>query len=126
MIPSGGAAGRNNVVQQTSRTYQIDLNRKRVVGTTDELDAVKQAVFKILQTSRFEHLIYAGNYGSEASKVVGGSPAGAAEVSRFIREALLQDDRITAVQEMQVRVAGDEMTATFTVVSVFGSFRAEV
>lgn len=126
MIPSGGATGRNNVSQQTSRTYQIDLTRKRVVGAVDGLDAVKQAVFKILQTSRFEHLIYGGNYGSEASNVVGGSPAGAAEVGRFIREALLQDDRITAVQDMQISVAGDEMTATFTVVSIFGSFTAEV
>jgi hypothetical protein len=126
MIPSGGSVGSTNIAQQPSRTYKIDLTRKQVVGTVDGLEAVKQAVFKILQTSRFEHLIYAGNYGSEATNVVGGSPAGAAEVGRFIREALLQDDRITAVQDMQISVAGDEMTATFTVVSTFGSFQAEV
>lgn len=126
MIPSGGIVGMSDLVRQTSRTYRIDLFHNRIVGTVDGLEAVKQAVFKILQTNRFEHLIYAGNYGHEMANVIGRTPAASVEVARYIRQALLQDDRITAVRDMRIDLNGEELTASFTVVSIFGSFTAEV
>lgn len=129
MIPTGStiANAATKEVQQPSRTYKLDFARGRVAGMTDGQDAVRQAVYKILQTDRFRYEIYSFDYGHELGAVVGGDPAFVrSEVSRIIQEALLQDDRITAVQNMQVAIEGDSLTARFTVVSDAGSFEQEV
>lgn len=129
MIPKGSTITEvaTEDAQEPSRTYKLDFARGRVTGMTDGLDAVKQAVYKILQSDRFRYEIYSFDYGHELGGVVGGDPAYVrSEVSRIIQEALLQDDRITAVQNMQVTIEGDNLTARFTVVSNAGSFEQEV
>lgn len=45
------------VVQMPSKTFRLDTERKRVIGTVDGLEAVKQAVF-------FVFLIQNGSTGS--------------------------------------------------------------
>jgi hypothetical protein len=128
MIPTGGEI-REPVqeVQQPSLTYRIDLTKGRVNGKVDGLDAVKQAVFKILQTERFRHLIYSFDYGVETNVLTGSSALLLrSELPRRIREALLQDDRISDVMDFKIEVVGDSASATFTVISDFGSFEREV
>ncbi|QTH44970.1 DUF2634 domain-containing protein [Cohnella sp. LGH] len=129
MIPVGASIADTAVqeVTQPSRTYKLDFARGRVAGKTDGLEAVKQAVVKILQSDRFFHEIYSFDYGHELGAVIGGAPAFVrSEVSRRIQEALLQDDRIVAVQNMQVTIEGDSFTASFLVISTEGSFQQEV
>ena len=46
------------------------------------------------------------------------------EIERRIQEALLQDDRITAVENFQFRVNKKQVLATFTAVSIFGAVNA--
>ncbi|MFH5185716.1 DUF2634 domain-containing protein [Paenibacillus sp. TAB 01] len=122
MIPQGGINRNVQTVQQPSKTYRIDPVSNRIVGMTDGMEAVKQAVMKILQTERFEFLIYSGNHGSELSALPGSSSAYVeTELGRRIRAALLQDDRIKDVQDIQISVAGDEALATFTVISQYGN-----
>lgn len=125
MIPQGGALEqRTQVEQQPSRTYRLDLNKKRVVGVVDGLEAIKQAVFKILQTERFDYLIYSTAYGVELNHLEGSNRAFVrSELSRRIREALLQDDRITDIQTMQISFEGDTALAEFVVISQYGEFR---
>ncbi|MEC0269419.1 DUF2634 domain-containing protein [Paenibacillus anseongense] len=127
MIPTGGMT--NAALQQSqqpSRTYRIDLKNGRIVGTTDGLEAVKQAVYKILGTERFEYLIYGPDYGSEYGSLIGGnSVLIRSELARRISEALMQDDRITDVQDMKVTITGDSALAEFTVVSQYGSYQTE-
>ena len=114
-------------VQQPSRTYKLDFARGRVAGMTDGLDAVKQAAFKILQTDRYQYEIYSFDYGHELNRLIGGDPRLVrSEASRMIREALLQDDRISSVSDMQVMVGEDSLMATFTVISDAGRFEQEV
>lgn len=126
MIPIGGAIQDAAETQQTSRTYGIDFTKGKAVGVTDGLEAVRQAVYKILRTDRFAHLIYDANYGSEISSLQGRSQGYVrSEIERRIREALLQDDRIAEITDMQITVTGDEALATFTVVSIYGDFREE-
>lgn len=123
MIPQGGISAQTMAVQQPSRTYRLDPVTNRIAGMTDGLEAVKQAVLKILQTERFEYLIYSGNHGCELSELPGRGPAYLqVELGRRIRAALLQDDRIRDVQDIEITVVGDEATASFTVVSQYGSF----
>lgn len=128
MIPRGSTLTNAKIqeVQQPSRTYRIDLARKRIVGMTDRLEAVQQAVYKILRTVRFEHIIYSFNYGHELNKLIGKDPLFVrSEIRRMLREALLQDDRITGIGNLQTIVNSDSITVQFTVNSQYGSFDVE-
>ncbi|MGG1598026.1 DUF2634 domain-containing protein [Paenibacillus naphthalenovorans] len=127
MIPTGGQipAQSTTTIQQPSRTWKLDFERGRVTGTINGLDAVRQAVYKALQTERFEHLIYSPNYGVELRRFLGTSQAYVqSELKRRIREALMQDDRITDVTDFQITFAGDTAHVEITVVSTFGRFEA--
>lgn len=127
MIPIGGDLTTAETVEETSRTYGIDFTKGRCTGMIDGLDAVKQAVYKILQTDRFVFLIYDANYGSEISGLQGRSEGYVrSEIARRIREALLEDDRITAIENMQITITGDSALVAFTVVSEYGNFKSEV
>lgn len=48
------------------------------------------------------------------------------EIERRIREALLQDDRITAVENFEFTVNKKQVLTTFTVVSIFGEINTEM
>lgn len=112
--------------QQPSLTYRIDFEQGRVVGMVDGLEAVKQAVYLIMQTERYEHLIYSPDYGSELKGLVGKEPAFIrSEMKRRITEALLQDDRIEDVADFEIEVNGDSALVRFTVVSQYGNFEAQ-
>lgn len=129
MIPTGGSIDTQNIetVTQPSRTWRLDFEHGRVVGMIDGLEAVRQAVAKILQTERFEHLIYDSSYGFEGKGLIGKAPVFIqSELRRRIREALIQDDRIEDVTDFRIDITGDTVTVRFTVVSTFGSFQEEV
>ncbi|WP_240415662.1 DUF2634 domain-containing protein [Paenibacillus periandrae] len=127
MIPQGGqlpTAKVTKVVQQPSRTYRLDVATGRIMGMIDGLESIQQTVYQILQTERFEHLIYSTNYGFENSnRTDNDSLFFESRITRLIREALMQDDRIRDVQDWQVLIKGDEAVVTFTVVSKQGNFR---
>jgi len=112
--------------QQPSLTYGIDFDRRRVVGKVDGLDAVKQAVFLILQTERYRHLIFTPDYGVELEGLIGRDPLFVqSEIKRRIREALMQDDRIEDVTNFSIQFDGDNALVRFTVISTFGNFEVE-
>ena len=46
-----------------SRTYRMAHKNKRIQGRVDGLEAVQQAAFKILNTERYQHIIYSWDYG---------------------------------------------------------------
>ncbi|SDJ92888.1 DUF2634 domain-containing protein [Paenibacillus naphthalenovorans] len=104
--------------RQTSRTYRLDLENNRITGMIDGLDAVRQTVFMIMSTERFAYFIYSENYGMERRSVGGFS----LELQRWISEALLQDDRITGIEDFETTIRGDQADVSFTVVSIFGRF----
>ncbi|MCR8844051.1 DUF2634 domain-containing protein [Paenibacillus sp. SC116] len=113
--------------EQTSRTYRLDVQKGRITGFVDEIEAVKQAVFKVLQTERFVYLIYSWNYGIELNVVMGENEAVVrSELKRIVTEALLADERITDVTDFLIHMV-DRRTAAveFTVVSIFGQVRIE-
>lgn len=110
-------------IPQTSRTYKITGNR--IQGYTDDLDALKQAIYKVLNTERYEYPIYSFNYGIELENLLGKDPIYVQiELKRRIRECLLRDDRIMEVDNFKFEVNGDEIKCTFDVHSIFGNFTA--
>jgi hypothetical protein len=112
---------------QPSKTYKIDFEKGRIVGFTNDIEALKQAVYLILNTERFEHVIYSFNYGSELKGTIGNDKLIAeSELKRRIKEALTQDDRIENVDNFTFRYDEDSVTIGFTVFSVFGDFNEKV
>lgn len=125
MIPTGGSILNAPVEeqQQPSLTWKLDLENKRITQMIDGLEAVKQTAFVILETERFQYLIYSFDFGSELQGLIGKSPLFVqSEIRRLIKEALLQDDRITDVQNVSFQTTGDSMLVEFTVVTIFGNF----
>ena len=63
----------NNVVIQKipTLTYRVQKEKEIVSGTVDELEAMKQAVFKILFTERYQYEIYNWEYGMELRDLFG-------------------------------------------------------
>ena len=112
---------------QPSKTYALDIEKGVIRGYTNGLEAVKQAVYKALNTERYDHLIYSWNYGSELKELFG-QPISLVypEVKRRIEEGLKQDDRISSVENFRFEKKKGALRVTFTVVSTEGSFESEV
>ncbi|MCM1440084.1 MAG: DUF2634 domain-containing protein [Roseburia sp.] len=114
------------VETQPSLTYALDIENGRIRGKVDRLDALRQAVYLILNTERYDYLIYSWNYGSEFKELIG-QPKDYAlpEIKRCITEALLQDDRIIAVDGFEFTAGKKFVHVTFTVHSIFGDMEVE-
>ena len=126
-VTIGQAVEVTPAAEHPTRTYKADFETGRVAGFVDETEAMKQAIYKILQTERFEYLIYSWNYGIELNTVVGKSfQVFASEIKRVIREALLADSRITDVTDFEVAQI-DKRTASvkFTAETIFGEIPIE-
>ncbi len=113
-------------VEEPSRTYRMDIGGQAVRGKTDGLAAMEQAVYKILNTERYQHLIYSWDYGVELSGLFG-EPASYVrpELERRVTEALLQDSRVESVDGFEFEISGGTVKAMFTVHTAFGSMGAE-
>lgn len=116
-----------DIVTQPSYTYRMDLEAERVRGMTDGIDAVRQAIFKILNTERYKSPIYSFNYGVELANLYGKEKhLATVEAESRIAAALLQDDRINAVDSWEVSYpAKGDIALKFVVHSVFGDVNAE-
>ena len=111
---------------EPSNTFFIDFEKGRISGFVDEREAVKQAIMLILNTERYKFLIYSWNYGVELEELIGTHPDIVEdEVERLISEALLQDDRITAVYDFEFGRSRDALLVNFKVDSIYGDIDIE-
>lgn len=114
-------------VEQPTHTYRLDMQSERISGHTDGQEAMKQAIYKILQTERYKELIYSWNYGLETADLFG-EPVSfiCPELERRITEALLWDKRITAVDGFAFDFPQKgAVHVSFTAHTVFGEINAE-
>lgn len=114
-----------------SRTYQIvvttDSESDRISGYIEDLNSVKQAIYLILGSERYQHLIYSWDYGIELIDLYGKPmPYVMAELPRRITDALTQDDRIETVTDFEFEVNRNKLHTTFTVISTYGDISAEL
>lgn len=104
------------VTPQPSKTWGMQLDGERCLGTKDGVDALLQTIFCILSTERGAYTIYPSSYGIQMDDLYG-KPAAYiyAILCDRIRQALLRDDRITAVDGFTYTAQGDAMTIGFAV-----------
>lgn len=129
MIPSNtGFLDQNfDIEEQPTHTYKMNFDNDRVQGYTDEREAIRQAIYKILQTERYQYIIYSSDYGIETLDLYG-EPVSyvCPELERRITEALAWDERIQSVTDFEFNISKKgEVHVTFTVHTVFGDVVAE-
>lgn len=112
--------------ERPSRTYGIVRETGRISGIVDSLEAVRQAVYCILNTERYDHLIFSWNYGVELKDLYGRpAPFVKSEVKRRIREALMQDKRVRDVGGFVFRQERGLLKVSFTVHSTLGDLQMD-
>ena len=111
-------------ITQPTKTYKIKDDR--IVGFIDGKEALKQSIFLILNTERYEYIIYSHDYGSELKALIGkDKDIAESEYKRRIKEALIQDDRINNVDNFIFNYDGDNVLIEFIVFSIYGEFSME-
>ena len=103
----------------TSKTYK--LTETGIQGFVDGPEALKQAIYKMLNTEKYEYPIYSFFYGIELDHLIGKDAAYVkVELKRRIKECLLRDSRIESVDNFAFAVNGDKIACTFDVTSIYG------
>lgn len=112
--------------QMPSHTYNINRNTNRISGYIDDKDAIIQAIYLILQTERYESMIYNWYYGVEFDGLIGkNKDYVTSELQRVIREALTEDDRITEVSDFDITYTDDSALIVFLVQTNIGDITIE-
>lgn len=125
MLPQTETFSEENAKEpMASKTYKMEGNR--IVGFVDDLDAMKQAVWKRLHTEQGMYDIYQDDYGIKTVDLIGKEFGYAASVIQGrIKESLMQDDRVVNVTGFEVVKEGNSMEIGFVVHTIFGSFTSE-
>lgn len=91
--------------------------------------AVKVWCWKALHTDRYRHEIYTWDYGSEIGALIGQAyttDIKQSEAARYIREALEINPYVSSVDNINVSFAGDQLTISCTVVTIYGEVSISV
>lgn len=111
-------------IEYPTNTYKIEdtYNYERINGDVDDIDAIIQAIYLILNTERYRFPIYSWDYGVELIDLIGKPmPYVMSELPRRVKEALTQDNRITDVKDFTFEVNKKKLHTTFTVVTTIGN-----
>lgn len=111
-----------------SRTYKLDLESGRIVGFVDGLDAVVQAVHKILYTERYIYKIYSWQYGLGIEEYLGKDTVFVmTDLERNINSALKYDNRVEQIKDFNIKLGEiDEIIVYFNVHTPKGEVPKEV
>ena len=128
MIPKIKTSADITVKELPSKTHRMELYEGNyILGFVDSLKAMEQAIYKIIRTERYKYIIYSWNYGIELEDLFG-MPVEycVVELERRILEALLQDNRITAVNGFEFDTESERGTILikkFIAETVFGEIQ---
>jgi phage baseplate assembly protein W len=115
------------IVKYPTKTYMLDFENGRILYKIDGLEAMKQAIYKILQTERYEYEIYNWNYGVELNDLLGRAKAFVfSTLKRRITEALLMDDRIHSVEQFIFKEGPkNSLVVEFVICTNYGNINEE-
>lgn len=110
--------------------YEIDFTTGKLTGKIiTGLDAVIQWIKLALGTDRYYFTQYSWNYGSELGDLLGSSFTKEYlenEVKRMIADALCINPKIQSVSNVECQMDKDELVASFTVNTIYGSREVKV
>ena len=104
---------------ETSKTYK--LSDTKIQGYIDQLNALQQTIYKVLNTQKYDYPIYSFSYGIDLMSLIGKDAEYVKiEMKRRIKDYLLKDERIKAVDSFSFITSGDSLVCEFTVTSIYG------
>ena len=110
--------------EKPTRTYRLDLDSGRIIGTVDGIEAVNQAIRKAIITARYKCLIYDDDYGGELKDMVYDEVSTPELIEtalpELVRDALSQDTRILDVYDFEIDFKNDEAFISFKADIIFG------
>ena len=109
-------------VREPGYTHKLDTEKNVVAGFVDNKEAYRQAVYKLLNTERYDHVIYSTDYGVELRSLIG-MPIYyvVPEIERRVTEAVMQDDRTVSVYGFTFDTSKrGVVSVTFTASSIYG------
>lgn len=128
MIPSNNTL--TTQLQQISiptNTHKIIYDKNRVSDYTDRLEAMRQAVYLILNTERYKYPIYNWQYGVELLDLIGQQMTYVIPTLRQrITDALMQDDRILQVTNFEFEQNRNKLHCKCLVNTIYGDFTTEI
>lgn len=98
-----------------------------VNGMCSNVNELKQSIYFMLRTERYQYVIYPWDYGFHSWDLFG-KPISYVipEVERRIKETLMSDNRITSVDNFRFDKNRENLHVTFDVYCIFGNFESEV
>ena len=114
-------------VEIPSKNYRMHFADEVINGYNDNIEAMKQVIYKILNTERYQYIIYSWDYGIELMDLFG-EPVDwvCSELERRITEALEADDRIEDVEGFEFDTSKrHEILVKFNVNTAFGDVEVE-
>lgn len=112
----------------SSYTYKMQIDKDRIYDFVDGAEALKQAIYKRLNTERDVYPIYK-NYGIKKKDLFGKEKRYAYMIlTDRIKDTLLEDDRINEVRNFEYideKSRKDNVCISFDVDSVFGVINVE-
>lgn len=108
----------------SSRNYRMNIDDNTINGMVDDVEAMKQVNYKILNTERYQYAIYSWDYGIELNDLYG-QPIEyvVPELERRIVEALTQDERNESVDNFEFDTSNKKcVVCTFDVHTIFGNY----
>lgn len=114
---------RENLAEYKTETYALRENGGNTVlnGRVDGLEALRQAVNLLLQIEQAEYAIFSSGYGVALADLPGQPMSYVIpEVERRLREALLRDERILAVENFSFAANGRRLSVGFVIKSIYG------
>lgn len=114
------------IIEQPSLTYEIKLDRDKMGNYINGIEAMKQSIYHIINTERYQYLIYSWNYGVELADLFGKPIAYCyPEIKRRITEALLHDDRVEELDSFEFTYSKGDVLVKFRAITTEGDVDVE-
>ena len=129
MIPLSNINVENEIeiVTQPSLSYKMKIEKECIENSINGIEAVKQAIYKILLTDRYKYEIYNWNYGIDIGELIGKDKNYVkAILPEKIKDALKPDDRIEEVYDFVFEdIDKTTLKLTFYVKTIYGNAEIE-
>ncbi|MFI3325003.1 MAG: DUF2634 domain-containing protein [Clostridia bacterium] len=121
MLPENSKILLTDTSSEISATKTYKINDGKITGYIDGKEALMQSVETCLRTPRHGYAIYSYDYGNEIESLMSlGEELLKARIEDRLKEALLMDERITAVTDVTASVMDRNLYLSFEIKTIYG------
>lgn len=111
----------NTIFVYPSYTYRLDRKNERILGHTDDLDAVAQTAVMAITTEAYKYPIYPNGFGIETRDLYGKHPNYVkVKIQSRVERAVAGDDRILGMEDFKCDQTGGDCHVSFTLLTIYG------